>query len=274
MPFHPIALHFHVAVFIVNFVALIACGILRFFTTPKLAEEDKNTRLQDLFQTFDFIVIITLVIGLITTIIGIATGYFELFVEAEYPYDMFMQIKILATFIFTAFYALPLVYRLYYRQHMWKSGGMSLTFTALIVIGFFFLWVTNFVGSHYTSTLHHNPVEEAAWVLNALSLIGLFVMFGAQGSIVAVYTVGVEIEVSLIAVLNTLIIILDTALISYVLFAGFRMIQVNNYQSLLKTLKKRKDIQEKHTAEKAKQSITEFNRVLKEMTALKIKARL
>ncbi len=245
MPFHPIALHLHLAVFIVNMVVVLALAITRISTSPNLSKDLENTRGQSFFHALDLVSSLTIILGLILTAVGIASGFIELFHAPEtFPFeefsiDMFMWIKIYLSFVFVCFYAVVLLFRFVYGKKLWKSKGMSLTYIIFIACGFFFMMITTFLGSYLTSfLLTGNPVELSEWVLEVLSATGIFVIFGASpGSIVANYTPGVVVEFSLITLLVTVVIIVDILLLSFVLFYGLRRRQIRSYNELFKGFK-------------------------------------
>ena len=273
MPFHPIALHFHVAIFIVNLVALIALVFMRPFTMPNLDESKKPTRGQSLFQALDWVVLITLIAGVIATAAGIATGYVELLHPPEigslFVYDMFMQLKVYTSFLLLALYALPLLYRMMYGKTMWKSRGMAITFILLIVAGFFFLVVSTCLGSYYTTYLTApygagESVELLEPFLN--SIWWLFIPFGAAvGSNIHTYQPGYEIAVTIGPLLTTVFIIVDLCLISFVIFYGLRSRQIKRYNE--RYIKFKSYLRTGAIA----QSNAGFQKLMREMMALKIK---
>jgi len=269
MPFHPIALHFHIAMFMVNTAVLIVLAFMRLGTSPNIIDGEKPTRGQSLVSTLDWVCVITLIAGLITTAIGIGTGFYELIHPPEiasFGIDMFMLLKIYISFVFLALYIIPLLARLKIGQKMWKSKGMSITYIILILIGFFLMWVTTFLGSYDTSwimTSGSSPVEESAIILEWLSQTGIFVIFGAvPGNIVAFYTPGVEVGFLLIPSITTIVITAAITVLSFNIFYGLRTSQIKSFQEKFNQYKSLL------MKEKISKGTAEYQQLLKEMIAL------
>jgi len=206
--------------------------------------------------------------------VGIVTGFIEMADTTGiyvYEYDMFMQIKVLASFIFMAFYSAPLIYRLYFRRRMWISKGMSITYICMILGGFFYLWVTTFVGAHYTALQHGNTesIELVKIILSFLSFIGVFIMFGAQGNIVTEYSGGQVITMGIVPLLSTLLVIVAIAVISYILFREFRQRQIRNYKQKYENIISLLNNEKKSVS----MNKEEYDQILKEIIELKIKVK-
>ena len=271
MPFHPIALHFHIAMFMVNTAVLIVLAFMRLGTSPNIIDGEKPTRGQSLFSTLDWVCVITLIAGLITTAIGIGTGFYELIhppEKASFGIDMFMLLKIYISFVFLALYIIPLLARLKIGQKMWKSKGMSITYISLILIGFFLMWVSTFLGSYDTSMIMFgSPVEESMVVLEWLSQTGIFVLFGAvPGNIVAIYTPGVEVGFLLIPSITTIVITAAITILSFNIFYGLRTSQIKSFQEKFNQYKSLL------MKEKISKGTAEYQQLLKEMIALGIQS--
>ncbi len=273
MPFHPIALHFHIAIFMVNIVAIAILAVMRIFVAPSLLDEEK-TRGQRVFQSLDWVVVITLIVGIIVTVIGILTGFGELISPPEVvetiTYDMFMWLKIYMSFVFLALYTLPLLYRIKYGTIMWKSRVMSLCYVLFMAAGFYLVLITTFLGSYDTSAIiYGTPVELSKQVLELLSPTFIFVIFGAApGNIVTNYSVGDYIPFSWTTFLTTTVMIVAICLGSLLIFYVLRKRQIKSanerFNQLIGQIQKGK----------IDRSNLEFKYLLQEMMALKITVKL
>lgn len=270
MPFHPIALHFHIAAFMVNIAVIIALAVLRCFTSPNITDEENATRKQKLFQALDWVCSVTIILGLAMTAAGIGTGFYELVIPPHiktFEYDMYMQIKIFMSFIFLVLYVVPLVCRARYGKKLWKSAGMSVTYIVSIVLGFFLVWVTTSIGSYDTSyqILGGPPGGIAQEFLVLVSGTGIFCLFGAMpGNLVANYAPGEVIEFSMTSLYSTILIAVSIILITYIIFFALRTRQIKKYRETYNVFQSR--------IEKGKISSTniDFQEFLKEFLAYKI----
>lgn len=281
MALHPIALHFHVAVFILNIIAVLALSIVRLATSPQIIEEDVKTRWQGALQALDYIVVVTIIIGLITTAIAMLSGAMDLWGLfgtppphiADFKFDIFMQMKILMSIVFIFIYLLPLFLRFKYKKLVWKSKGMSFVYLLLLFAGFFFVITATFLGNYSTAYMIHGAgqiprVTQTA--LEWLSVTGIFVIFGADFASLNItdlgtYTPGVEVPFDFLALSMTMALIAAIVIATLLIFRGLKLSIIRSYNEEL--------VQFKQMLEKNKinSGNVDLQRCLAEMMELDIK---